>query len=493
MSGYQAQVKTLHGRPQFQQWMVALSAGAGLSLAAMDTAVNVALPAITRGFGTDMQTIQWIIVAHIATRAGLSVGAGSSGDLFGLKRVFLVGIVCYTVAITAISFTPSLYSVFGLRVLQGIGTGSLLASAPVLAARAFPPSLRGQVLGVAFASQAAGLMAATLGAAALLAAFGWESVFLARIPIALATFGLGWVYLQPDQPARGDRSFDFLGAMALSGSLVTLVVGLHVGGRDGWVSSLAISMLVLSPGLVVLLLYVERRVTFPALDLGLLRSPWFIAPFVATFLAWTGVFVLFFIFPFYITDVLGRGVSVVGVMLGTMAAAMFGSSLLGGWLSDRVQPGVVAVVGVAVLAAALAWMASLDQRSTLTQVGTMTAVVGAGLGLAQIAAYTLVIQGAVLERAGTASGSLSVAEGMGRVLSVAIFGSLFDSRMDHHRGQLPPRSPDINQVNAAAFVSAMQEIYIVAALIAALGLLAFILLLRAKTAKESLPRVQAGP
>ena len=140
----------------------------------MDTGVNVALPAITADFGTDMQTIQWIIVSHVAARAGLSVGAGSSADLLGLKRVFLVGAACNTVALLAVGLTPDLYVIFGFRVLQGIGTGILLAASPAVAAQAFPPQKRGGVMGIAFSSQALGLIAATLGAAVLLELAGQE-------------------------------------------------------------------------------------------------------------------------------------------------------------------------------------------------------------------------------------------------------------------------------------------------------------------------------
>ena len=463
--------------PDYRRWLVALCAGAGLALGAMDTAVNVALPAITSHFNTDMQTIQWIIVAHVAARAGLSVGAGSSGDLFGLKRVFLVGAACNTVALLAIGLTPNLYAIFGLRVLQGIGTGILLAASPAIAARAFPPHRRGAVMGVAFSSQALGLLAATLGAAVLVEAFGWEWIFLARVPISFGVFLLGLLVLQSDGPVPRGRSFDLLGALALSGCLVTLVVGLHVGGRDGWAQPLPIVMLLLTPLLLGLLWQIERTASWPAMDMALLRLRAFVAPCLAVLLGWTGVFVIWFIFPFYMIDVLGRGTSALGVMLAVLAAAMSSAALLGGWLAGRTHPRNVGAAGLAIMASGLAWMAYLGEDASMLMVATRMLVVGLGLGLTQTTAYTLIIDGVPPERAATASGALGVAESMGRVVSVAVFGSVFAIRMSHHEAALGI-SLGADEVDPSAFVAAFQEVFLIAAILAASGMAALVGVLR---------------
>ena len=455
-------------------------------MGAMDTAVNVALPAITADFGADMQTIQWIIVAHVAARAGLSVGAGSSGDLFGLKRVFLVGALCNTVALLAVGLTPNLYAIFGLRVLQGIGTGILLAASPAVAAGAFPPHRRGRVMGVVFSSQALGLLAATLGAAVLVEAFGWRSIFLARVPLSFAVLLLGLVLLQPDDKPANGKSLDLLGALALSGSLVTLVVGLHVGGRSGWGQPLPIVMLALSPSLLVLLWHVERTASWPAMDMALLRLRAFVAPCLAMLLAWTGVFVVWFIFPYYIADVLERGAPALGAMLAVLAAAMSCAALLGGWLADRWPPRHVGAVGLAALACGLAWMAYLGEDAEIWMVAVRILVVGLGLGLTMTTAYTLTIDGVPGRRTATASGALGVAESMGRVISVAVFGSLFAIRMAHHEAGLAALDTG-GQVSHQAFVSAFREVFLVAAAVAAGGLAVLAGLLGLRVPKPAQP------
>ena len=454
---------------KYRRWLVALCAGSGLALGAMDTGVNVALPAITEDFGTDMQTIQWIIVSHVAARAGLSVSAGSSGDLFGLKRVFLVGAALNTIALLAVGLTPDLYAIFGLRVLQGIGTGILLAASPAVAAQVYPPHQRGGVMGIAFSSQALGLLAATLGAAVLVEFLGWRWIFLARVPISAGVFLLGWVLLQRDNRLPQGKSLDVMGALALSGSLVALVIGLHVGGREGWGNLLPITMLVLAPALLVLLWHVERTASWPAMDMALLKIRAFVAPCAAVMLGWTGVFVIWFIFPFYITDILDRGAPTLGVMLGTLAAGMSTAALMGGWAADRVQPRHVATTGLGVLAVGLASMAFLNQHSEIWVVAVRILVTGFGLGLTMATIYALTLDGVPGARAATASGALGVAESMGRVISVAVFGSLFAIRMGHHELGLGIL-PGVDELDPEAFVAASREVFLIAAGLAAAGM-----------------------
>ena len=458
---------------RYRRWLVALCAGSGLALGAMDTGVNVALPAITSDFGTDMQTIQWIIVSHVAARAGLSVAAGSSGDLFGLKRVFLVGAALNTVALLAVGLTPDLYAIFGLRVLQGIGTGILLAASPAVAAQAFEPHKRGGVMGIAFSSQALGLLAATLGAAVLVDALGWRWIFLARVPISAGVFLLGMLLLQRDDKHPEGRSLDVLGALALSGSLVTLVIGLHVGGRSGWAEPLPVAMLVLAPALLVFLWHVERTASWPAMDMALLKIRAFVGPCLGVMLGWTGVFVIWFIFPFYISDILGRGAGSLGLMLGTLAAAMSAAALIGGWVADRIAPRHVAATGLMVLAVGLAWMAFLGKDAQIWMVAVRIMVTGFGLGLTMATVYTLTLDGVPGARAATASGALGVAESMGRVISVAVFGSLFAIRMGHHELGLGLLIEG-EEVNPEAFVAAFREVFLMAAGLAAAGMVALV-------------------
>ena len=176
--------------------LVAVAATLGMFLAALDTSLNVALPSMTEDLNADLQSIQWVIVAFIATQAALVMGAGSFADRFGLRPVYIFGATTYLAAMFAIAFSPNLETVVGFRVLQALGTGCLFAVSPAIAAGVFPSRRRGLSMGFAVGSQALGMLAGTIGAGLLVGWIGWEWIFLGRTPFAVAAIILGVWFLE---------------------------------------------------------------------------------------------------------------------------------------------------------------------------------------------------------------------------------------------------------------------------------------------------------
>ena len=475
------------------RWLVVACAGLGVALVAMDISVNVSLPTITRDFNTDIQTIQWIIVAHQATRAALAVGAGSFGDLFGLRRVYIGGVVCYTVGVILIALSPSLAPIFGLRVLQGVGAGSLFAVAPAIAARAFQSGEQGTALGVVTAGFALGTMAGTLGAGYLVGVFGWEAAFLSRVPFCVVAILLGWLVLKGDGAAPESRYVDVPGAASLAAGMVALILALHMGGRLGWGSPLVIGCLVATPHLLALFVYIEMHARRPVLDLGLLRLPAFMAACSSTLFVHLGAFVIWYVFPFYVAEALGRGPLFLGFMLGAMAAAVALAGPVAGWASDRVHPKYVALAGIAAVSLGLLWMSRLDASSSTLEIALRIAIVGLGLGLFQSAAYTLALQALPSGLFGTGSGSLSLAQSTGSVVSVAIGGLIFALRMDQHSVGSTADLLTPGGAGIGAVVPAFQGVFLIASAVASIGMAALMVPIVATEAASSRRRKSSGP
>ena len=348
--------------PSWSDRVVAAVAGLGMFLAALDISVNVALPSIAKGLDADLQSVQWVIVAFVATRAGLVMGAGSFADRFGLRRVFIFGAVSYLVAMVTISLSPNLESVVGFRVLQGFGVGSFFAVSPALAARVFPADRRGLAMGFATGSQALGMLAGTLGAGLLIHWFGWQVVFWGRTPFVLLALLLAVRFMSLDRISRepgpsGDetagRSFDAIGAITLMGALLCLVIGLRLGRSEGWGSPVVLALLCMAPLLIAGFWRTEGRAAWPVLPGWLLKNRGFTVSCTSMFLAHFGVFVVWFVFPFYIYFGLGKGSGSLGAALAAMALFYTGLSGFGGWVCDRLGTGVVGLLGMAVLAAGL--------------------------------------------------------------------------------------------------------------------------------------------
>ncbi len=455
--------------------MMAAAAGLGMFLAALDISVNVALPSITRDFDIDLQTVQWIIVAFIAARAGLVLGAGSFGDRFGLRPVYLFGVLAYLAAMVLIAFSPSFEIVVGFRVLQALGTGCLFAVSPAMAARAFPVQRRGLGMGFTAASQAAGMVAGTLGAGLLVGWFGWESVFLGRVPFALLALFLAVKFLKREERTSPGKSFDVAGAVTLIAGVLCLVIALRLGRSAGWTSPEVLVMLALAPVFLATFWRAEGRAAWPVLPRDLLRIRGVLVSGISMFLAHLGVFVIWFIFPFYISGGLGRGPFTLGMMLAAMALLNTGFSGFGGWLCDRTGALPVGVAGLVVLAGGLAGMSFLDASSGLAQVVIRIAVVGMGLGLFQSAAYASTMSSVAPDRLGTASAALSLSQAFGTVLSVALIGGLFALINERHLTELAGAGLTLQELQGRAFIQAFQDIFRLGAAIACLGSFMFLL------------------
>ena len=451
--------------------LVATAAGLGMFLATLDMAVNVALPAMAEDLDADLQSIQWVIVAFIATQAALVMGAGSFADRFGLRPVYIFGAASYLATMFCIAFSPNLETVVGFRVLQALGTGCLYAVSPAIAAGVVPSHRRGLSMGFTAGTQALGMVAGTIGAGLLVGWLGWEWVFLGRVPFAVIAIVLGVWFLERRRtgPVSGP-SFDFAGAVTLVGGLLSLIIGLRLGRSAGWDSPVVLVLLPLAPVFLAAFWWFERTARWPVLPGPLLRLRGFTVSSLSMFLANFGVFVIWFIFPFYVTDSLGRGALTLGLMLATLAFLNTVSSGVGGWLCDRAGTLPVGFVGLLVMASGLFYMGFLDTSSSLGEVALRIGIVGAGLGSFQAAAYSLMLGSVPSERFGTAGAALSLSQACGRVLAVAVIGGIFGWRSDHYLIGLAVGA----EAEGVAFVSAFKDVFLIGSSIGLLAALVFL-------------------
>jgi MFS family permease len=435
-------------------------ASAGLFLVALDFSINVSLPTMRDSLGASLISVQGIIIFYHASRSGLAPAAGGLGDAFGLRRVFLWGVVAYTAAVGLIALQDSLGAVVALRVLQGVGAAILFTAGPALVVRAFGPARRGTALGVTLASVSAGQVTATLGGGFLSETIGWEAIFYARVPIGIAVLAAGVFALSRD-PASSDRRFDWSGAVVLYGALFALVSAISFARLDGLISGVVIGLAVLTALLFAAFRYLQRHVGRPMLPRALWSTPGFTVGGISNLLVFVAAFLTWFLFPFFITDVLGRGAMIVGWMLAVVAGASTAGSVAGGWLADRIGDRVVTAAGAGLTAIGLVWIAGLNAESSLPGIMIRIGLAGTGFGLHQAAVYSLAMRRAAPEHAGAGSAVLAVAQTLGTPLSITFGMAIFTWREDI--------ALDAGVSASDAFVGAFQDAYLAAAAVAVLA------------------------
>ena len=460
---------------RYGRWLGLVAAASGMFLAALDITVNVALPDITASFSTDAVTIQWIIIFYVGASTALQLGLGGAADVFGLKRMFVIGLVVYTVAVVAIGLAQSLGLVFGLRVLQAFGNGLLMALAPAIVTRLFPPDFRGRALGIMAALGTFGMMTGSLGGGLLVDELGWRAIFLGRLPICLAAiaFSVAFLRLPPDAPgeigdgARRRSNFDVWGAAALFVAVSAFVLALALGGREGWTQPYVPALFVVAAAAFAAFVAIERRAARPALDLSIFRNRALAAALAVSILAMLSTFVNWFILPFMVVDAMGASASVWGALLLAMTVANTLSSPLGGWLSDRWSPAYTITGGLAACALAMASLATLDAGSGVARVAVGLVAVGVGTGLFQSANANLIMGAMPPGRLGMGGGVMGLTRGLGTVSSVAIMGGVFAAR-ESARGA----ETGVAASGNAAFTLAFQDTYLVAVAIGAVAVAA---------------------
>lgn len=445
-----------------RMWAGLVAAAAGMFLTALDITVNVALPDITDNLGTDLETIQWIIILYVGSTTGMGLGLGGAGDVYGLKRVFVIGLLAYTLAVFLIGIAPGLPLVLGLRVTQAVGNGLILVSAPAIVTQMFPAQHRGRALGIMTGLGTLGMIAGSLGGGILVDVFGWRSIFLARVPLCLIAVIYTLVALKEGPRPKVRLSYDLRGALMLFAGMASLILFLTIGGRSGWTLPHVMALGLAAVTALVIFARIEIKAVRPILDLSLLKHRVLAPALIVSYLVFVSTFVNWFILPFYMFDVLDANARTWGlvIMLMTVTNAIFAP--LGGWLSDRIHPSYTITTAVGISALTMALFTTLDVDSSVLDVSILMMAAGVGMGLFQAANANLIMGTFPPGRLGMGGAILSLSRSLGTVSSVAIMGAVFSARQSARGG---------TGDEAQEFVLAFQDLYILSAL---LGLTAMV-------------------
>jgi len=441
-----------------------IAGAAGLFLGALDFSINVSLPAIRDDLNESLITVQWIIIIYHASRSGSGFGIGAIGDRYGLKWLFIAGVVLYTISVGIIALQSTLAAVVALRVAQGIGVTILFTVGPALVARAFGPQRRGAALGVTIAAVGIGQMTATLGGGWFTETFGWESIFWVRVPIGLVVLVLGAFMIQSKVAAPTERrsgSFNWVGTGLLYIGLFMFALSISIARIDGWTSAGTLgtgAVFIASFGYFVIR---ERNVPNPLVPARLLADWTFRQGAISNLIGTTAYFLMWFLFPFYIADALGRDSIALGGMLATMGALTFVGSTIGGWLADRLGDRAMTVVGAVATAGGLLWMSRIDETASLLEVALRAGAIGLAFGIHQSSVYALTMRHVQPQMAGAASATLAVMQTVGTVVSVSIGTMIFTWREDE--------ALERGLSDTGAFIDAYGDAFLVAAAVAVLA------------------------
>jgi EmrB/QacA subfamily drug resistance transporter len=485
-------------------WTLAAVVVATFMLLLDITIVNVALPSIQKDFHSDLASLQWVVDAYALSLAALQLTSGSMADLRGRKLVFMLGLAIFTAAsaLCGLSTTSTFLNL--ARGLQGVGGAMMFATSLALLAAAFSGRERGTAFGVWGATIGASVAIGPLVGGAITDGLGWQWIFFVNVPIGIAAI----IFTQrkvDESKSPYARSIDWPGVVLWSAGLFLLVLALIRGNEQGWGSTTTVVELVAAAALIVAFLVVEARRREPMLDLSLFRKPAFAGVSIVAFTLSASMFAMFLYLTLYIQNGLGYTPFQAGLRFLPLTLISFFVAGAAGRLAHTVPARALFAVGLGAVALGLWLMHGIKLDSKWTTLLAGFIVAGGGVGLVNPTIAQVAVGVVEPARSGMAAGINNTFRQVGIATGIAGLGAIFQAHVQSTAAKqlegsgLPQQKAQavahtiatqqggrgggggpVAHAASVAFISALNEILLVATIVAATGAVAGLLLVRSR-------------
>jgi EmrB/QacA subfamily drug resistance transporter len=414
-----------------RKWWTLIAVCIGMFMLLLDiTVVNVALPDIQRSLHSSFSDLQWVVNAYALTLAAFLLTSGSLADLAGRRRVFVLGLVVFTLSSAACGLSSSPLALNLARAVQGIGGAMMFATSLALIAQAFHGKERGVAFGVYGGVIGAAVAIGPVIGGVITSTAGWSWIFFVNVPIGVLAVILTLTQVAESRDPEAKR-VDWIGLVTFSGSLFLLVFALIQGNEKGWGSTEILGCLIGSAVLLALFVLAEALQERPMLDLKLFRVPAFTGASIVAFAVSSSMFAMFLYLTLYIQDVLGYDPLQAGLRFLPVTVMSFVVAPISGRLSVRVPVRLLLGGGLLLVSAGLLTMTAVDPSSGWTVLIPGFLLAGAGIGLINPPLASTAIGVVPYTRSGMASGINNTFRQVGIATGIAGLGAVFQHELTH--------------------------------------------------------------
>ena len=442
------------------------------------TIVNVALPSIQDDLDMSDANLQWIVNAYALLFGGFLLLGGRAGDLIGRKRVFLLGVIVFTIASLVCGLAQSETWLIVARGVQGLGAALVSPAALSIVTTTFREGAeRTKAMGVWAAIAVGGGAVGLLLGGILTDALSWPWIFFVNVPVGIIAFVLSLRIVPESKDEEAHRSFDLAGAVAVTGGLVALVYGIVRSSQTGWGSAEVIGFMALAAVLLVGFVAIERRSAEPLVRLSIFSVRTVRGANVAMFLVACGLFAMFFFNTLYLQRVLGYSALEAGLAFLPFTAGI----IIGAGLSQRLLPALgareVPLIGLAMAVAGLLLFLRLTPDGTyLVDLLPGIMLTSIGMGLTFVPVTLIATSGIRDGDAGLASGLFNTSQQIGGALGLAILSTIATGKSTDVIESLGRRPTEAD--TASALVDGFHLAWIGSAVFLAVGAVLLLALLR---------------
>ncbi|HEV2727956.1 MAG TPA: MFS transporter, partial [Solirubrobacterales bacterium] len=329
-----------------------------------NTALNVALPSIQQDLGATISGLEWTVNGYTLSFAVLLATGGRLGDIFGRRRMFLIGVVIFALSSATAGLAPDQTSLVLSRVVQGIGAALMMPGTLSIITDAFPPHERGKAMGTW-----AGISALALAVGPVLGGFltehvSWRAIFYINIPVAIGAVAATLFAVRESRDTSVGREVDYAGVAVLTAGLTALVLALVEGNAWGWGSPEIIALFAAAAIALPAFVFVENRVKAPMVQFDLLSDRDFLAAVVVAMIISFAMLGVFFFLALYMQDILHYSPLEAGVRFLPSTLMIVAVAPVAGRLSDRFGPRWLIAGGLVLVAASLFSFSQIAVDST---------------------------------------------------------------------------------------------------------------------------------
>jgi EmrB/QacA subfamily drug resistance transporter len=479
-----------------RKWWTLLAVCTATFMLLLDiTIVNVALPAIEAALHASFSDLQWVVDAYALALATCVLTAGALADLFGRKRLFILGIALFTIASAACGAANDALFLIIARGAQGVGGAMMFATALALLSQEFHGRERGTAFGIWGATIGAAVAIGPLAGGMLTSWLSWRWIFIVNIPIGAGAILLSLAQLRESSDPEHSR-LDPIGLVTFTGGLLCLILALIEGNNHGWSSTPIVSLLIAAAVLLALFVASQARSGPTMIDLSLFARPAFVGAQITAFAISSTLFAMFLYLTLYLQNVLGLSPLQTGVRFLPLSVISFFAAPIAGRLSARVPIRLLLGGGLALVALSLWLMSGTTASSGWTTLLPGFLVGGVAIGMVNAPLASTAVSTVRVERAGMASGINNTFRQLGFATGIAALGAVFASRVTARveaglsgvpgahriaaqlasgRAQGAIASAPANdrqrvaEIARTAFISGLNHILVLAAIIAACG------------------------
>jgi EmrB/QacA subfamily drug resistance transporter len=413
-----------------RKWLVLAVISFALFMILLDvTIVNIAIPHIMKSLSASLSSVEWVLNVYTLVFAVLLLTMGKLGDLFGRKRLFMIGLAVFTLASLGCSLSPNLAVLILARGIQAIGSAAMMPATLSILNVEFNKGQRGLALGVWGAISGAAVALGPIIGGSLVDAFSWQYVFVINIPIGMFAFIAAMLIIRESRDPNTDRHIDIPGVVLISAALFCLTFALVQGQSYGWTSAAILSLFAGALVGLVAFVILELKTARPLAQLRLFKNRTYAAGNFIGVVINFGLIGVIFLVVLYLQIVLGLKALQSGLWLLPLPLMIMLVAPFAGRLTDRIGGRWILMVGTLISALGIFLLSQLSNVNNWTDLLPALLVCGAGLGLVMAPVTTVVMASTPVQQSGMGAGILSTARQIGSVLGISLLGAILQNQL----------------------------------------------------------------